>query len=231
MMRPMATGSSMASRMFKTASSALWQRSQNSIAPPQSVMGRSIENLSRSFSTTLFVHNNRHGLQQTTNKIVNPLCLSTIANKNESNELPFRTNLNQFFSLRFRSNRSRRGLYDGKDVRFGNKRSFAMNKSRRKFKPNVFLKRVYSETLDEMIRFHLTTKALRSIDKAGGLDNYLLKSKHVTSGEGLEVKTRILKIRRKEEKKAARRAAFEAEKAKSATEETVEQAKVIEEKV
>ena len=60
-------------------------------------------------------------------------------------------------------------------------------------KPNVFLKRVYSETLDEMVRFHLTAAALRSIDKAGGLDNYLLKSKHVTEGEGLVTKNRILK--------------------------------------
>ena len=67
-----------------------------------------------------------------------------------------------------------------------------MKANKRKFKPNVFLKRVYSETLDEMVRFHLTTSALRSIDKMGGLDNYLLKSKHVTEGEGLAAKKRIL---------------------------------------
>jgi large subunit ribosomal protein L28 len=51
---------------------------------------------------------------------------------------------------------------------------------------------VYSEILNEMVRFHLTTSALRSIDKMGGLDNYLLSSPHVTSGEGLEVKKRII---------------------------------------
>ena len=70
--------------------------------------------------------------------------------------------------------------------------SFSMRTTKRTFKPNVFLKRVYSETLDKMMRFHLTTSALRSIDKAGGLDNYLLTSKHVTSGEGLEAKKLIL---------------------------------------
>jgi hypothetical protein len=43
-----------------------------------------------------------------------------------------------------------------------------------------------------MVRFHLTTSALRSIDKLGGLDNYLLSSPHVTSGEGLKVKKRII---------------------------------------
>jgi large subunit ribosomal protein L28 len=67
-----------------------------------------------------------------------------------------------------------------------------MRHTRRKFKPNVFLKRVYSEILDEMVRFHLTASTLRSIDKAGGLDNYLFTSKHVTSGEGQVVKERIL---------------------------------------
>jgi large subunit ribosomal protein L28 len=67
-----------------------------------------------------------------------------------------------------------------------------MRHTRRKFKPNVFLKRVYSEILDDMIRLHLTASTLRSIDKAGGLDNYLLTSKHVTSGEGKHVKERII---------------------------------------
>ena len=95
-------------------------------------------------------------------------------------------------ACRYRSNRSRRGLYDGKDVRSGNNVSFSMRHTRRKFKPNVFLKRVYSEILDEMVRFHLTASTLRSIDKAGGLDNYLFTSKHVTSGEGQKVKERIL---------------------------------------
>jgi large subunit ribosomal protein L28 len=94
--------------------------------------------------------------------------------------------------IRFRSNRSRRGLYDGKDVRSGNTLSFSMKANKRKFKPNVFRKRLYSEILDELVQFHVTCAALRSIDKAGGLDNYLLKSKHVTEGEGLAAKNRIL---------------------------------------
>ena len=99
---------------------------------------------------------------------------------------------NELGQVRFRSNRSRRGLYNGKDIRAGNTLSFSMNATKRTFKPNVFVKRVYSETLDEMVRFHLTASTLRTIDKAGGLDNYLLKSKLVTEGEGLVVKERIL---------------------------------------
>lgn len=97
-----------------------------------------------------------------------------------------------FGACRYRSNRSRRGLYDGRDIRSGNTISFSNKHNKRKFKPNVFKKRVYSEVLDEMIRFHLTAGTLRSIDKAGGLDNYLLTSSNVTSGEGLEVKKRIV---------------------------------------
>ncbi len=103
---------------------------------------------------------------------------------------------------RFRSNRSRRGLYNGKDIRTGNNLSFSMKHTKRTFKPNVFVKRVYSEILDEMVRFHLTTSTLRSIDKCGGLDNYLLTSKHVVSGEGLKTKKRIVSALKYKERKA-----------------------------
>ncbi len=95
--------------------------------------------------------------------------------------------------VRFRSNRSRRGLYDGKDVRSGNNVSFSMKATKRTFKPNVFVKRLYSEILDELIRFRVTASALRTMDKLGGLDKYLLKSEHVTEGTGMAVKRRLLK--------------------------------------
>jgi len=102
---------------------------------------------------------------------------------------------------RFRSNRSRRGVYDGKDIRTGNNLSFSMKHTKRTFKPNVFIKRLYSEILDEMVRFHLTTSTLRSIDKCGGLDNYILTSRHVTSGEGLKTKKRIVNTLKYRERK------------------------------
>jgi large subunit ribosomal protein L28 len=108
--------------------------------------------------------------------------------------------------VRYRSNRSRRGLYDGKDIGSGNNVSFSKRHTRRKFRPNVHIKRVYSEILDDMIPFHLTTSALRSIDKAGGLDNYLLTSKYVQEGEGLKIKKAIMK-RLKNQAYFARKAA------------------------
>jgi len=118
---------------------------------------------------------------------------------------------NNVGAVRCRSNRSRRGLYDGKDIRAGNNVSFSMKATRRKFKPNVFIKRVYSEILDDMIPFHLTTSALRSIDKCGGLDNYLLKNEF-TEGEGYKIKKKILK-RLKNRAYLERKAAVEAGKA------------------
>ena len=73
-----------------------------------------------------------------------------------------------------------------------------------------------------MVRFHLTTSALKSIDKAGGLDNYLLTSKHVTSGEGLEVKNRILEKMKLNEELLAASAANSAELDNQESEKAVE---------
>ena len=81
-----------------------------------------------------------------------------------------------------------------------------MKHTKRTFKPNVFKKKVYSEILDEMVRFHLTTSTLRSIDNIGGLDNYLLSSKHVTSGEGLKTKKRIMNALKYKERTSRRSA-------------------------
>ena len=78
-----------------------------------------------------------------------------------------------------------------------------MKKTRRKWNPNVQYQKLYSEILDESIKFKVTTSALRSIDKAGGLDNYLLTSKHVINnksvggnkgqqGMGQQVRNRIM---------------------------------------
>ena len=103
--------------------------------------------------------------------------------------------------IRYRSNRSRRGLYDGKDIRSGNNVSFSMKATKRTFKPNVFKKRVFSDILDAMIPFHLTASTLRSIDKAGGLDNYLINNKSITEGEGYEIRKKIFKRLKNQEKR------------------------------
>ena len=50
------------------------------------------------------------------------------------------------------------------------------DRSRRSWKPNVQDKRLFSYILDRHIQVKVTTHALRCIDKAGGIDEYLLKT-------------------------------------------------------
>ncbi|KAK9842479.1 hypothetical protein WJX81_001880 [Elliptochloris bilobata] len=74
-------------------------------------------------------------------------------------------------------NRSRRGLYGGKKLLSGNMISEdGKNKSRRTWKPNVQRKNLFSEALNRCVRLRITTSCLRTIDKYGGLDNYLLQT-------------------------------------------------------
>lgn len=93
--------------------------------------------------------------------------------------------------VRFASNRSGRGLYAGKDIRFGNSISFSHRKTRRTFKPNVQKKRLWSRTLQCWLRFNVTTHALKCIDKKGGIDEYLLETKNLNSIAGLNAKHMI----------------------------------------
>ncbi|KAL9296693.1 hypothetical protein ACSQ67_022589 [Phaseolus vulgaris] len=49
-------------------------------------------------------------------------------------------------------------------------------RTRRTWKPNVQEKRLFSYILDRHVRVKVTTHAIRCIDKAGGIDEYLLKT-------------------------------------------------------
>ena len=74
-----------------------------------------------------------------------------------------------------RSNRAKNGLYHGKDIQFGNNVSHSMRHTRRRWYPNVKNKRVFSEALDDWVRFKMTTRAMRAIDDCGGIDTYMLQ--------------------------------------------------------
>jgi large subunit ribosomal protein L28 len=71
---------------------------------------------------------------------------------------------------------SNTGLYGGATIQFGNKISQGRNegKTRRFWKPNVRRKKLWSEALQQFLFIKVTRKALRTIRKAGGLDQYLL---------------------------------------------------------
>ncbi|KAF8684975.1 Ribosomal L28 family [Rhizoctonia solani] len=70
--------------------------------------------------------------------------------------------------------RASQGLFEGLTKQYGNNVPHSMKKTRRTWTPNVQTKRLFSETLGHHVKLSVTTRALRTIDKYGGLDGYLL---------------------------------------------------------
>ena len=82
----------------------------------------------------------------------------------------------------------------GKKVMTGNNVSHANNKTKRKFLPNLNNVSLVSEKLDLTVRLKISANALRSVEHAGGLDNFLLKSKDDNlSPKAKRLKNKILK--------------------------------------
>ena len=71
---------------------------------------------------------------------------------------------------------ARRCELTGKGVLTGNNVSHANNRSRRRFLPNLHDKALLSEALGRMVRLKVSTSAIRTVEKNGGLDAYLLKT-------------------------------------------------------
>ena len=70
------------------------------------------------------------------------------------------------------------GLYGTQKIRYGNIVSEKNEiKTRRYWRPNVHSKRLWSEALGQLVRIRITTRVLRTLDKVGGLDDYLLGEK------------------------------------------------------
>lgn len=61
----------------------------------------------------------------------------------------------------------------GKKVLYGNRVSHANNKTRHRFMPNLQNVSFLSDALGIKVRVRLSTHAVRSIEKSGGIDNYL----------------------------------------------------------
>lgn len=73
---------------------------------------------------------------------------------------------------------SNRGLYGHARIQFGNNVSEKWGvKTSRKWRPNVRRRRLWSEALRCLVQTRVTARVLRTIDKCGGLDNYLLGDK------------------------------------------------------
>ncbi|KAI7505236.1 hypothetical protein KC347_g8043 [Hortaea werneckii] len=73
---------------------------------------------------------------------------------------------------------SRLGLYGGQRIRFGNNVGDEFEvKTRRSWHPNVLTRKLYSKSLNRSVQVRVTARVLRTIDKLGGLDEYLLGEK------------------------------------------------------
>ncbi|KAF2994957.1 39S ribosomal protein L24, mitochondrial [Curvularia kusanoi] len=69
-----------------------------------------------------------------------------------------------------------KGLYGESMIQFGNNVSHKTEtKTRRKWTPNVLSKGLYSVALKKRIKLRVTANVMKTIDREGGLDEYLLK--------------------------------------------------------
>ncbi|KAH7915951.1 hypothetical protein BJ138DRAFT_1053876 [Hygrophoropsis aurantiaca] len=123
--------------------------------------------------------------------------------------------------------RANLGLFHGKLKQYGNNVPFSKHKTRRTWLPNVQRKRLQSDIMDKEIRVKLTTRALKTVNKYGSIDQYLLRTKPELLGwEGMRLRIQLReKIKEQEASKlqtvadkqkiAAERAAEELRKAES----------------
>lgn len=64
----------------------------------------------------------------------------------------------------------------GKNSMTGNNVSHANNKTKRKFFPNLQSVSLYSEKLESKLSFKVAASTLRTVEKSGGIDKFLLNS-------------------------------------------------------
>jgi large subunit ribosomal protein L28 len=96
---------------------------------------------------------------------------------------------------------SRRCELTGKAVMTGNNVSHANNKTKRVYRPNLQHVSLASDTLGQHVHLRISMHALRTVDKLGGLDAFLLKARDTALSErALRLKRQIT---RKQQKQAA----------------------------
>lgn len=71
---------------------------------------------------------------------------------------------------------ARRCELTGKGVMVGNKVSHALNRTRRRFLPNLLNVSLLSDALGRSVKLRISANALRSVEHRGGIDAFLLKA-------------------------------------------------------
>ena len=81
----------------------------------------------------------------------------------------------------------------GKIVMTGNNVSHANNKTKRRFIPNLQVTSLFSDKLNKKIKFKVATSTLRTIEKNGGIDNYLIEASNKNLSTSARKYKRIIK--------------------------------------
>ncbi|KAK5816135.1 hypothetical protein F5H01DRAFT_343754 [Linnemannia elongata] len=128
--------------------------------------------------------------------------------------------------------RAQRGLFGGKQIQFGNNVPFSKTKTRRTWLPNVQTKRLFSETLNDWIRLNMTTSVIRTVDKKGGLDRYLLETRDDLLGaKGIELRGRIVEALKLKQAKRSMANYMEQQRSTTLSTEANEAVKAVTQKV
>ena len=61
----------------------------------------------------------------------------------------------------------------GKTFQSGNNVSHAKNRTRRRFLPNLQNTSLFSEVLNKPVKFRVSSRAIRTVEKKGGIDKFL----------------------------------------------------------
>ncbi len=89
---------------------------------------------------------------------------------------------------------SRRCELTGKRVMAGNNVSHALNRTRRRFLPNIQETGVWSEALGKFVRLKVAVSTIRTIEHKGGLDAFLLNSRAAKlTPEAAKLRARVQK--------------------------------------
>ena len=83
----------------------------------------------------------------------------------------------------------------GKKSLVGNNVSHAKNRTKRRFLPNLQKISFSSEKLGKSIQLKVAASTVRTVEKKGGLDEYLLKTSNIKlSSEARKIKKQILSV-------------------------------------
>ena len=91
---------------------------------------------------------------------------------------------------------SRKCQLTGKNFLRGNKVSHANNKTKRKYVPNLQMVSFLSDKLKGTIQLKVAVSTLRTVEKKGGLDQYLINTPSTKlTPVALKLKKRILALK------------------------------------